>query len=361
MRPPRIRDVAALAGVAPSTVSVVLNDVAESRISDDTRRRVHEAADLLGYTPNAAARSLRTAPERALALVAVDGLGHLPYGLGLVQGLQEACSERGVHLLTLTTGTDRSRESEALRFAAGAQVVGTVLASVYHVRRQVPKLRNLLCLNIEPDEERDGLTAIVPDERAAGRLVAEELLALGHRRVALLSLTRTLEVSQRRDAFLETLLAAGISRSEIVVDRSPNHDGTAFGGWVAAGRVLDLPDRPTAIACFNDRMAMGVYRAAAKRGLRIPEDLTVIGHDDLEPVAESLHPSLTTVAQPYSEMAELAASILLDDPGTAPGGGATPGGTTALAGELVRRFSAAAPAAPARSPRTHRKELDVQT
>lgn len=352
MRPPRIRDVAALAGVAPSTVSVVLNDVSGSRVSDDTRRRIHEAADVLGYTPNAAARSLRTAGDRTLILVAVDGLGRLPYGLGLVQGLQDACWERGVRLLTLTTANDRSHEMEALRFAGGAQAVGTVLASVYHERRRIPRARNLVCLNLEPDEGSDDFASVVPDEAAAGRMVADELLALGHRRVALLSLTESLEVSQRRDAFLQTLLAAGIPRSNIVLDRSPNHDGTTFGGWVAAGRVLDRPARPTAIACFNDRMAMGVYQAAAQRGLRIPEDLTVIGHDDLEPVAESLHPPLTTVAPPYSEMAELAASLLLDTTGPA---AAPPSGTTAVPGELVRRFSAAPTGTPVP---THREEAD---
>lgn len=352
MRPPRIRDVAALAGVAPSTVSVVLNEVADSRISDDTRRRVQEAAEVLGYTPNAAARSLRAAPERALALVAGAGLGHLPYGLGLVQGLQEACWERGVHLLTLATGTDRSRELEALRYAAGARVVGTVLASVYHVRRAVPRARNLVCLNIEPTEEHPDVVSVVPDEEASGCLVAQELVALGHRRVALLSLTRSLEITRRRDAFVDTLLAADVDRAEIVIDRSPNHDGTAYGGFVAASRVLDLPQRPTAIACFNDRMAMGVYRAAARRGLRIPEDLTVIGHDDLEPVAEALHPSLTTVAPPHAELGELAAALLLDSE-TSPSVG-----TRSLPGELVRRFSAAPSSL---SISTATKELDVQT
>ncbi|WP_347350648.1 LacI family DNA-binding transcriptional regulator [Intrasporangium sp.] len=350
MKPPRIRDVAALAGVAPSTVSVVLNDVAASRISDDTRRRVHEAAEALGYTPNAAARSLRKGPERALLLVACDGLGHLPYGLGLVQGLQDACWERGVQLLTVAVGTDPAREAEALRFAAGAQVVGTVLASVYHQRRAVPRERNLLCLNIEPDDGGARTAAVVPDEAASGRLVADELVALGHRRVALLGLTESLEISRRREAFVDALVRGGLAPGDIVLDESPNHDGTASGGWVAATRVLELPERPSAIACFNDRMAMGAYRAAADKGLRIPDDVSIIGHDDLEPVAESLEPPLTTVAPPYAELGELAAGLMLES------GGSPSPGIRSIPGELVRRRSAAAPGHPARPPvRTPRR------
>ncbi|BDZ56827.1 LacI family DNA-binding transcriptional regulator [Barrientosiimonas endolithica] len=95
MSVPRIRDVAALAGVAPSTVSVVLNGKATARVSDDTRRRIHEAAEQLGYTPNVAARRLRTTPERAVAVVAEDDLSTLPYGLGLLDGLYRACWEQG--------------------------------------------------------------------------------------------------------------------------------------------------------------------------------------------------------------------------------------------------------------------------
>ncbi len=337
MQHPRIRDVAGLAGVAPSTVSVVLNEVEGARVADDTRRRIREAAEVLGYVPNAIARGLRTGVQRTVALVN-DEVTLLPYAAGLVQGLQEACWRLDATLVILTTGTDPAREREALEYASGQRHTGIVLASNYHADRAVPAVPGtVVLLNREP-EGRPELPHVVPDDAGSARVAAGELLALGHERIGLLTVADTLEGNLRREGFVAELGEAGSPDPTAYVDASPAHDATAHGGWVAGGRLLDRLVPPTAIVCFNDRMAMGVYRAAAERGLRVPEDLSVVGHDNLEPLAESLHPSLTTVEQPHVQMGELAAEIALDPSHPARRDGAH---RVQVAGALIERFSAA--------------------
>lgn len=338
MSHPRIRDVAALAGVAPSTVSVVLNAVEGARVADDTRRRIHEAAEILGYTPNAMARGLRTGAQRSVALVN-DELTLLPYAVGLVQGLQEACWRLDATLVILTTGTDEVREREALEYAVGQRHTGIVLAGMYHLTRPVPAVTGgLVMLNYEP-EDGSPVPHVVPDDAGSARIATQQLLDLGHLRIGLLAVADTLEGELRRDGFVATLRDAGLGDPTAYVDSSPSHDATAHGGWLAAGRLLDLPVPPTAVVCFNDRMAMGVYRAAAERGLVIPDDLSVVGHDNLEPLAESLNPPLTTVEQPHVQMGELAAEIALDPGHPAHSQGAN---RVMVAGGLIERFSAAA-------------------
>lgn len=336
MSVPRIRDVAALAGVAPSTVSVVLNGKATARVSDDTRRRIHEAAEQLGYTPNVAARRLRTTPERAVAVVAEDDLSTLPYGLGLLDGLYRACWEQGVRVLLLPTGGEPTRLRDALDHAAGQQVSGTILASIYHRRIEAPRSRGLVLLNLETAQTDSPVTTVLPDERSMAALVVDELCSLGHEQVGLVTIAPSLEAESRLAGLRAAWEQQGRADDDLRVHVSPDFAATTAGGLEGALSLLDRPDRPTALACFNDRMAMGAYEAARRLGLRIPEDLTVIGHDNLEPIVESLHPPLTTVAPPHQEMAEKAVELVL-------AAEAAPE-TFSLPGDLVRRDSTARPA-----------------
>lgn len=337
----RIRDVAALAGVAPSTVSVVLNGKATARVSGDTRRRIHEAAEQLGYTPNVAARRLRTTPERAIAVVAEDDLSALPYGLGLLDGLYRACWEQGVRVLLLPTGAEPSRIRDALDHAAGQQVSGTILASMYHRLIEPPRAHHLVLLNLQPLQPDSSTRAVVPDEHQLAALVADELCSLGHERVGLVTIAPSLEAETRLAGFRAAWERQGRAADDLLVHVSADFAATTAGGLDGALALLDRPDRPTALACFNDRMAMGAYEAARRLGLRIPEDLTVIGHDNLEPIAESLHPALTTVAPPHQEMAEKAVELALAADGAPE--------TLSLPGDLVRRQSTARPAPPTRT------------
>lgn len=337
---PTMRDVATLAGVSPSTVSVVLNNVEGARVADETRRRIHEAVEILGYRPNPVARRLRSGAQRSIVLVN-DELTLLPYAVGLIQGVQQACWRLDASLLVVTAGTDPAREREALDHAVAQRPTAIVLASIYHHLRSVPALPGrLVLLNSEPQDGSPDVPHVVPDEAGSVQVAVRQLIDLGHERIALLTVADTLEGNLRREAFVAELSRAGVADPEAFLDVSPAHDATAHGGWLAGGRLLDLPEAPTAIVCFNDRMAMGVYRAASERGLSIPHDLSVVGHDNLEPLPDSLHPSLTTVEQPHVEMGELAAEIALDPEHPAWTKGS---GRRLVAADLVERFSAAAP------------------
>lgn len=334
----RISDVAARAGVAASTVSVVLNNRTGARVSDSTRARVIAAARELDYVPNAAAQRLRMTTQRTLALVSSD-LTLYPYGTGLVSGVQAACIERGITMVTVATGDDPRRLREALRLPAAELVDGVVYASTYHHRidfsgqTMAPPAGTVL-LNLEP-ADLGSFSSVVPDEADAARQVLEAVLNRGHRRVGVATLTSSLEPRERLTSLRTVWQEHGLHPNDLLLDQSPDHDATAEGGFAATDRLLRHSPRPTAIVCFNDRMAMGAYEAARHHGLVVPRDLSVVGHDDLEPVAESLFPPLTTFAPPHQEMAERAVTLLIEPPQEP--------STERLVGTLRQRASLAPP------------------
>ena len=333
---PRLRDVAALAGVAVSTVSVVLNEVDGARVSDDTRRRVLEAAEVLGYTPNAHARSLRAAGPRSLVLID-DLISGGPYGGDLIQGAHDAAWRAGATLVVLSTGGHPDREAAALKYAVSQRVDGVLLARLSFDARSVPIADGLVLVNCEPETD-SAVTHFVPDEVTAGRTAAGELLDLGHRRVAAMTITGSLAAERRMIGLRAGLTEGGVELADEMVDVSSKFDASAHGGYLASRRLLDRlcgPDRPTALFCFNDRMAMGAYRAVADLGLAVAEDVSIISVDNAEPVAESLHPELTTIALPYFELGEKAVEAALD-PGSV-------SGRVEVHCPLIRRFSVSRP------------------
>jgi LacI family transcriptional regulator len=163
------------------------------------------------------------------------------------------------------------------------------------------------------------VSSAVPDEEGGARTAVEVLVGAGHRRIAFLNNVDDIPAARGRlDGYRKTLQAAGIQYDDSLVVRGLSD---TEGGYHAACAVLDLDPRPTAIFSFNDRMAMGVYHAAAERGLRIPEDLSVVGFDNQDLIAEGLRPRLTTVALPHYEMGAWALETLIrqiESPGSAP-------------------------------------------
>lgn len=346
---PNIRDVAAMAGVAVSTVSVVLNAVDGARVSDATRRRVQEAAELLGYTPNTHARNLRSASTGLIAVV-TDRITTSAYGVGILHGAQEAAWRNDLTLVTLTTGSDPSREAEAIRYAAGIRCRGIIVASAQHYHRPPPKGQGVIMVNCEPLDCADDATGpdqpgqdeqtypphAVPDEAGCGAEAVAELAGLGHTEFGVMVVDSPSGL-RRGEGARAALTEFGLADEESRIDVSSPYDATADGGYQAAKRLLEAHPQVTALTCLSDRMAMGAYRAAAELGRRVPEDISIVGSDDIEPIAESLHPSLTTWASPDFEMGEWAVQVCLDP--------AHPAWKDRRHNEfrrpLVRRFSAA--------------------
>lgn len=310
MAPANIRDVAARAGVAVSTVSVVLNAVDGARVSDATRKRVRQAAQDLGYTPNANARNLRGAKAEMIALVA-DRIATSAYGVGIVEGAQHEAWRRGVDLIVLGSDGDATREREALARAQGMRCDGVILASAQYEVRTPPEMAGLVMANCRPLGEPDDQTPphAVPDEYGCGLDSAMELVRCGHRRITAI-VSDSYGGHERAEGIRAGLAQAGLELAGIV--HSSPLEATAAGGLRDAEHLLTEHPDCTAILCFNDRIAMGAYHWAARSGRRIPDDLSVVGSDDIEPIAESLDPGLTTWAAPDVEIGEWAVRVCLD-------------------------------------------------
>ncbi|WP_426504580.1 LacI family DNA-binding transcriptional regulator [Dactylosporangium sp. McL0621] len=338
-----IRDVAEAAGVSVTTVSHALNNLAEKRISAETRTRVHEAAQRLGYAPNRLARGLRTQRSGTIGLIS-DQIATTPHAGKIILGAQEAVERHGGMLMVMDTGGAPALEDRAARLLLRHQVDGVLYAAMYHRRVRVPAALHgvpLVLLDALCDDPEQSW--VVPDEVAGGRAATGELLAAGHRRIAFINDSDDIPARHGRlQGFLDRLGEAGIEASSCpVVHVVPS----APTGREAALALLRVRERPTGIFAFNDAIAMGVYQAAAELGLRIPADLSVVGFDDLQLISEGLHPGLTTIALPHYEMGVWAADRLYDRINT-PAGTEPPVQHRTLEGPLVRRSSVAPPPRP---------------
>lgn len=304
----RISDVAAAAGVSVTTVSLVMNDV-ESRISDETRRRVRDAAQAVGYAPSSIARGLRTQQTRTVGLIS-DQIATTPFAGRMLAGAQDAARENGHLVYLLDTGGDPVIEGEAIRSLTAQQVDAMIYACMWHRVVDAPAGLRPQTVFLDCRPAGGGYRSVVPDDRAGGLAAVRELVAAGHRRIAYLDTDDTPIASGLRfDGYVQALAEAGIAPDPALHVRA---ETSAHGGRAAADALLDLgADRPTAVFCFNDRMAAGAYIAAHRRGLDIPRDLSVVGYDDQQLIAAEQDPPLTTVALPHYEMGRWAMEVAL--------------------------------------------------
>jgi LacI family transcriptional regulator len=346
---PTLKDVAREAGVSITTASVVLNDKRDGgvRVTESTRARVRHVADELGYRPNQMARGLRQRTSRAIGFVS-DRVTTTPFAVAMLAGAQDAASEQG-HLLFVVnaTGPDGGLLlAEAVDELVTHQVSRFVVAAMGH--RPIDPSPGLpeSTVFVNAFATRGAHRSIVPDERGAGRAAAEELLDQGHRRIAYLDDdSGTVASPLRFQGYVDALRAAGVEPDpRLHIQLPPCRPGGEHGGELLD---LDPEVRPTAVFCFNDRAAMGLYRAARSRGLEVPEDLSVVGFDDQEFIAPELQPGLTTMRLPHEEMGRLAVRVALglDTPDTewqAEGEGTI----TRVACPIVRRASVGPPRQP---------------
>ena len=306
-RPSRvtIREVAELAGVSIATVSRVLNGRGD--VSDETRDLVTRVVRENGYTANRNARGL-SAGRTGLVGVLVP-LVYPAYFSAIMAGAAEALSERDLQIVLSPTGHEHDREVSVLDrlhgVTDGALIILPEESSEELVRLLDGGYRFVVLDPLMPLDER------IPSVSAAHTSGADQamrhLLELGHRRIAQITGPRGwLATEDRRRGYRAALAAAGIlADPELEVEAEPEIDG----GRTAAAHLLDLPEPPTAIFAFNDNIAIGTLQAARARGLRVPEDLSVVGFDDVEH-ATIVTPALTTVRQPLAEMGRTAVSLL---------------------------------------------------
>lgn len=330
-RTPTIHDVARAAGASIATVSRALNGGA---VSPAARARIERAVAQLGYRRNDVARGLVTGRSGLVGVILPDLIG--PLYAQMARGIEDELDARGMHAMVVTDHREPDAERRAVEVLRARQVDGLVL-----IGSSLPEEELRAAAGGVPVAliQREGPETTLPEVRlddAAGvRAAVDHLLALGHRRIGHLAGTRRDGV-ERRDAFVATLRAAGLEPGPVV-----DSDFTEDGGVAAAPQLL-ADRRVTAVFCGNDRMAIGLLHAAANQRLAVPDDLSVVGFDDLT-WARYLTPALTTLRQPGRELGRAAARLVLAPPS---GAGARPVLRTP---ELVVRCSTAPPRAAATS------------
>jgi LacI family transcriptional regulator len=308
-------DVAKAAGVSRTAVSFVLSNRENASISEETKHRILEAVQTLGYRPNAGARAL--ASQRSDWYGLVTEIVTAPFAVNIIKGAQdEAWLDKRFLLIASTEQAAGQPDSEHAGMEVAAveklleqRVAGILYAATWHRPVHVPaSVREIPTVLINCFDAEGTLPSIVPDERGGGRRATERLLAAGHRRIGFINLDPDIPAAVGRlEGYREALAQAGVELDpELIV----SGHATADGGYEAAGELLDRTERPTALFCANDRMAMGAYDAIKERGLAIPQDIAVIGFDNQELIAAYLRPKLTTVALPFEEMGALGVQTL---------------------------------------------------
>ena len=306
-----IREVAKAAGVSVTTVSHALNDATSSRVKAETQQHVRDVAKNLGYAPNRLASGLRNQRSQILGLVS-DEITTTPFAGAMIRGAQDAAYERGYVMMVVNSGLDSELEHREISMLQQHQVDGVVYARLYHQGVELPReLAGMPTVLLDAVTGDAAVSSVVPDEVNAAETAVETLIRAGHTRIGMINNVDDIPATHGRlDGFRNALRRHGI-------EHDPRHlvIGVAdtAGGRETALDLLSQPDRPTALFCFSDRVAMGAYQAATALGLRIPEDVSIVGIDNLELIADALWPGLTTVALPHYEMGRWAVNRILDD------------------------------------------------
>lgn len=303
-----IKDVAKAVGVAHSTVSRALNG--DPRISHETRERVLRAARELNYQPNVSARGLVRRKVLSIGLVVPDVTE--PFYGRIVEGVDRATYEAGFNLVLYLTHADRRREIAALEQIRQGRVDGLILMirkakaeAVIEMKQQGVPLVLLL-----QQIRGSGIDSVRVDNAEGALAAVRHLIAGGHRRIALVSgPAQAPDAQERHRGYKTALEQAGIAYDAQLVVRG---DFSFASGARAAEKLLHLPERqrPTAIFAANDHMAMGAIKYLAEHGIAVPQQMAVVGFDDLAPAAY-FSPSLTTVRQPVEESGRQAAELLI--------------------------------------------------
>ncbi|WP_203938312.1 LacI family DNA-binding transcriptional regulator [Spirilliplanes yamanashiensis] len=298
-RSPTLDEVAALAGVGRGTVSRVLND--SPQVTEATRAAVRRAIETLGYVPNRAARSLVTRRSDSVAVVISESDSRVftePFFGGFIRGVTEGVAESGLQLLLAMARTTPERD-RLHRFLAGRHVDGVLLASLHRDDPLPQLITELRIPAVSVGRIAGDLPYVDADNAGGAHAAVTHLHATGRRRIATITGPLDMDAGAARLAgYHDALAAAGVPRDESLVavaDWSEESGRAAMAGLLAAGAA------PDAVFVASDLMASGAMQVLAEHGLRVPEDVAVIGFDD-STVARHTRPQLTSVHQPVSAM-----------------------------------------------------------
>ncbi|MFJ3339425.1 LacI family DNA-binding transcriptional regulator [Streptomyces sp. NPDC086766] len=307
MRPPGLRDVAAQAGVSVKTVSNVVNGT--GRVTDATRARVEAAVAALGYRPNVAARNLRRGRTGVITLALPDLTA--PYFAELADAMIRVAEPRSLTVLIDQTQGSLERELRTFRGELLQQSDGLVFSPLAMPAEELARRTEGVPLVLLGEHVPSGLhDRVVVDNRAAAALATRHLISLGRQSIAAIGPQPrgSHPTSQLRlDSFRQTLAEHGMSVEPAML--APVESFHRADGAQAMNRLLSHRPRPDAVFCFNDLLALGAMRAAHDHGLRVPEDIAVIGFDGIEEGAFST-PTLSTITLDKRQIAEAALALL---------------------------------------------------
>ena len=298
-------DVAKLAGVSRSTVSFVLNNTPDIKISEETRKRVLEAVKALDYKPNAIARSLAKQKTEVIAFFVLDIVN--PVFPNMARGIEDVARHNGYTLFLCNTDGKSLRELRYMNTMLERRVDGIIVGALTNEEiSRIAKERNVPLVILEHPRlpEHD---VVYADNIAGSYESVTHLIELGHKRIAHITINpESIIVQERIEGYKKALANAGIPFDEKLLK--------IFYGKVeeevAIDELFSLSDPPTAIFAFSDFMAIQIMKILIKRGIKIPEDVSIVGFDDT--LASLTIPALTTVAQPFYEMGAKAAEILIE-------------------------------------------------
>jgi LacI family transcriptional regulator len=306
-----IKQVAKAAGVSFKTVSRVVND--DNNVSADTRARVLEAITQLGYRPNLIARNMRTRRTHLLGLLA-DEIAVTPFAVNLIKGAQDAARQRGFMLMIISCDNDLQRTDDAIETLLKRKVEGIIYATMRHEVITLPQHLDeapTVLANCRSHDAR--FTSVVPDEEQGGYEATRALLARGRRRIAFINLEPDAAATiGRLQGYRRALAEHGIPYDESLVRHTDVSIDKRDSGSAEMKMILASGAAPDGVFCGNDQIAIGVYETLASAGLRIPDDVSVVGFDNLVLIAAYLRPALTTMALPHYEMGYWAVEHLLD-------------------------------------------------
>lgn len=309
-----IKDIAKHAGVGTTTVSRVLNN--HPYVSDEKRQQVLKAIEDLNYRPNINAKWLRESSSGMVGFL-TNQVATTPYAVDIIRGAQNAVQEHGYVLMVMNTDDDLQDTTDAVEFLLERQVAGIVYAAMFHREVKLPdniyQVPTALANCFVADAS---LPSAVPDEVIGAYRATKILLEAGHKRIGFLNV-----IPPSTPAMLGRLKGYRRALDEYNIPFDSDLVGTnhfAPHNYNETKRLLELDNPPTAIFSGTDRTAMASYMAIRDAGLRIPEDISVVGFDNQFDVATNLIPSLTTIQLPHYEMGQWAVQQILSNTNECP-------------------------------------------
>ncbi len=312
MKASGIKEVAQHAGVSIGTVSNVLNrpDI----VSAGTRQRVMAAIEQLGYVRNDSARQLRAGTSRQIAIVVLDVAN--PFFTDVVRGAEQVAERYGISIVVCNSGEDASREMRHLDLLEEQRVRGVLITPV----DDSPKSRMELMISrgtpvvlVDHGSGWHNRCSVAVDDVLGGRLAGAHLVQQGHRHVAFVGGPDSIAQVHDRHTGLRTALPRTVKLTTVA---TPNL--TVEAGRGAAAHLAELARRPTAMFCANDLLALGALQEMTRRAIRVPDEMAIVGYDDIEFAAAAAVP-LSSVRQPREQLGRTAAQLLLEETDDVPG------------------------------------------